>query len=103
MSRWTLVCALLTAGALSDIAAGGSLTPEELRGRRVYMRGIGAAGNEITAVLEGSGAELSGASIICRGCHGADGHGRPEAGVTPSDIRWQVLIRPYATAWRAHP
>ena len=67
------------------------------------MRGIGAAGSEITAVLEGSGAELSGASIACRGCHGADGRGKPEGGVTPSNIRWEVLIRPYATAGRAHP
>src|SRR5215472_4581999 len=102
MSHWTLACILMAASAGSNTPACASLTPEELRGRRIYMRGIGAAGTEITAVLEGGGVELSGSSITCSGCHGADGRGRPEGGVTPSNIRWEALIRPYATAGRAH-
>ena len=43
---------------------------------------------------------LPATTLACVQCHGADGRGRPEGGVTPSDITWANLIRPYGVA---HP
>jgi ABC-type branched-subunit amino acid transport system substrate-binding protein/mono/diheme cytochrome c family protein len=42
----------------------------------------------------------------CAGCHGQDGRGKPEGGVTPSNIRWEELTRPYDVthpSGRKHP
>src|SRR5262245_45069605 len=50
--------------------------------------------------------EVPAASVPCAGCHGRDGRGRPEGGVSPSDLRWESLTRPYAVSepgGRTHP
>ena len=39
------------------------------------------------------------ASLLpCVNCHGGDGRGKVEAGVTPPDIRWDTLTKPYPIA-----
>src|SRR6266403_1968586 len=36
------------------------------------------------------------ASVMpCAGCHGRDGRGKPEGGVTPPNITWDNLTKPY--------
>jgi ABC-type branched-subunit amino acid transport system substrate-binding protein len=52
------------------------------------------------------GSEVSAAMLPCAGCHGRDGRGRPEGGVAPSDLTWDVLSRPYGVSrreGRSHP
>jgi ABC-type branched-subunit amino acid transport system substrate-binding protein len=52
------------------------------------------------------GSEVSAAMLPCAGCHGRDGRGRPEGGVAPSDLTWDVLSRPYGVTrreGRSHP
>src|SRR5207245_4368783 len=47
------------------------------------------------------------ASVLpCASCHGHDGEGRPEGGVTPSAITWERLTKPYGReqeGGRSHP
>lgn len=66
------------------------------RGRQLYVESTSPAGAEVVAVL-GEGVEVAGAAVPCAGCHGRDGRGRPEGGVTPTDITWSRLSRPYGT------
>jgi len=64
-------------------------------GRRIFLDGRNATGEPVSALVGMQGTALSGASIACGNCHGADGRGRPEGGVVPPDITWQELTKPY--------
>jgi len=61
------------------------------------VTGLRADGSALLAQLAqlGSGDLVSAAELPCLGCHGSDGRGRAEGGVTPSDIRLSSLTRPY--------
>lgn len=90
-----IAAAFLIAAAAS---AGDLLTPAEKRGREIYLHGT-AGERPITAFFGADGAGEIDASIVpCASCHGADGRGVPEGTVAPSDIRWEVLGRPFASA-----
>jgi ABC-type branched-subunit amino acid transport system substrate-binding protein len=83
-----------------------ALTPEEKRGKQIYLRGTTAAGREITAYLGEASLEVPGSAMTCAGCHGAEGQGKPEGGVTPSNITWGALTKPYGVvhaSGRKHP
>jgi len=78
------VCALaLFALTLSSVgaqeqkatAAGGArgLTPQERRGRAIYLRGESPSGKEIQAVV--GEVDVPGSALTCAGCHGARGEG----------------------------
>ena len=87
------------------LLGAGGLTPQEERGRHIYVDTKSPSGGEITAVL-GEGVEVEGAAVNCASCHGRDGKGRPEGGVTPTDITWATLTRPYGVTHpggRRHP
>ncbi|HYG11868.1 MAG TPA: ABC transporter substrate-binding protein, partial [Pyrinomonadaceae bacterium] len=50
--------------------------------------------------------EVPGSAMTCAGCHGADGLGKPEGGVTPSNLTWAALTKPYGVthpSGRKHP
>jgi len=92
---------------LSPLLAGaGALTPEEQRGRQIFVAGTSPSGGEVTAVMGSEGIEVPASTVPCAGCHGRDGRGRPEGGVTPSDLTWSVLTQPgeaTAPSGRHHP
>lgn len=93
------------AGAPGEGAASGPASAPEELGRRIYEEGVGEDGREIVAALAG-GAEVSASVLPCAGCHGADGRGRPEGGVSPSDLTWEALTKPYGVTHgtgREHP
>src|SRR5947208_15035593 len=73
------------------LAGAGPLTPEEQRGRQIFVDGTSPSGGEIIAVMGDPGIEVPASSVPCAGCHGRDGRGRPEGGVAPSDLTWSVL------------
>jgi len=75
-------------------AAGGPLAPAERRGRQLYLRGIGAEGRELTALLGDGATEVSAGIVPCVQCHGWDGRGETEPGAPPSDITWAALTAP---------
>jgi ABC-type branched-subunit amino acid transport system substrate-binding protein len=101
--RLLLAFALLAPALLHGAA---ELTPQEQRGRQIYLEGTSPSGGEIVAVMGESQIEVPAASVPCSSCHGRDGRGRPEGGVSPSDLRWASLTRPYGVthpSGRAHP
>ncbi len=95
----------------SVAAAAGNpppLSPEEARGKRLFLAGESGSGGEISAVMGAGGPETAvpGATLPCGSCHGRDGRGRPEGGIAPSNITWDSLTKPYgsgALLGRTHP
>ncbi|MCI0487541.1 MAG: ABC transporter substrate-binding protein [Blastocatellia bacterium] len=82
------------------------LTPQERRGKQIYLKGKGSSSQEIVALLGKDNTEVPGSVLTCAGCHGRDGRGKPEGGITPSDITWPSLTKPYGvahTGGRKHP
>src|SRR5215213_6975657 len=104
-----VVCALaLVALFLSHASAqeqkapapGGArvLTPQERRGRAIYLRGESASGQEIQAVV--GEVDVPASTMTCAGCHGARGEGKTEGGVTAGNLTWANLVKPYG---HTHP
>ncbi len=90
------------------LATAGHAEEADLQdlGRRLYRDGIGTDGESIVAVIGSPGVEVPGTAVACVRCHGEDGRGRPEGGVSPSDLTWQALTRPYDVthpSGRRHP
>lgn len=82
------------------------LNPQEKRGRQIYFEGTSPGGGAIKAYIGHSRVELPGSAATCASCHGPDGLGRPEAGVIPSDITWDHLMKRYGHTHlngRKHP
>ena len=104
-----LVCALaLVAVMLSSVgaqeqktpAASGAraLTPQERRGRAIYLRGESPSGKEIQAVV--GEVDVPASTMTCAGCHGTRGEGKTEGGVTAGNLTWANLTKPYG---HTHP
>ena len=84
----------------------GMLTPQEQRGKQIYVQGTSASGQAILAYLGDESLEVDGSAMACANCHGLDGQGKPEGGVTPSNITWEALTKPYGVTHpngRKHP
>lgn len=97
---------LTTAAFLLAAPAAGELTPQERRGKEIYLRGTSLSGQEITALMGDDAIEVPAAALPCASCHGPDGRGRPEGGVTPTNLTWEALTRPYGVrheSGREHP
>ncbi|HWM91608.1 MAG TPA: ABC transporter substrate-binding protein [Thermoanaerobaculia bacterium] len=77
--------------------------PQEERGRGIYLEGASPSGSEITAVIGDGGVEVPASALPCAGCHGRDGRGQAEGGVTPSNLTWESLTREGIRPGRRHP
>ena len=102
----SLLIAILAGADYSVSSASDPLTPQEQRGKQIYLKGKGSSEQEIVALLGKDNTEVPGSVLACAGCHGRDGHGKPEGGITPSDISWPSLTKPYGVAHeggRKHP
>ncbi len=92
---------------LFDSAVGAQpLTPAETRGKHLYLQGESLSGTLVTALVGDDDTEVNGRSLPCANCHGKDGLGRAEGGLTPSNITWTNLTKPYGHAHsygRTHP
>ncbi len=103
--RVALATALLLA-ALARPAPGLELEARERDGKRVFLAGESPSGGEIEARIGREGSVLPGSAAPCGSCHGADGLGRPEGGVVPTEVTWTALTKPYGHAHpggRSHP
>jgi ABC-type branched-subunit amino acid transport system substrate-binding protein/mono/diheme cytochrome c family protein len=81
----------------SPMTAAPLLTTElerVARGRRIYQTGESPSGGKISALV-GDGAEVPAKLLACSNCHGRDGRGGSEGALTPSDVRWTSLTKPY--------
>src|SRR5215213_7306542 len=107
--KFYAVCALaLVALTLSSVGAqeqkapgverARALTPQERRGRAIYLRGESASGREIKALV--GEVDVPASTMTCAGCHGARGEGKTEGGVTAGNLTWANLVKPYG---HTHP
>src|SRR5689334_12381328 len=71
------------------------LTPQESRGKEIYLLGTAKSGKDILAYIGESSLEVPGSSMACANCHGMTGQGKPEGGIDPSNITWEALTKPY--------
>ena len=105
----TALCVLLaTASALaqqtpapdqqSATSRERGLSPQERRGKALYLRGESASGKEITAML--GDIDVPASTLNCAGCHGVRGEGKTEGGVTAGNLTWTNLIKSYG---HTHP
>jgi ABC-type branched-subunit amino acid transport system substrate-binding protein len=83
----------------SGIKAQGSseLSPQEKRGKQIYLKGE-SEGGEIKAILGSGDLELSAAAFPCANCHGLRGEGSSEGGLQPPQITWSALTSPHRSA-----
>ena len=82
------------------------LTPQERRGKQIYVQGTSSSGREILAYLGDASLEVPGSAMACANCHALNGEGKPEGGVIPSNLTWEVLTKPYGVTdpgGRRHP
>jgi hypothetical protein len=79
--------------ATSSFGGQVASTPGE-RGRQIYLHGKSASKTAIMATV-GEDASVNASVLPCGSCHGADGRGRPESGIMPSNLTWDVLTKPY--------
>jgi ABC-type branched-subunit amino acid transport system substrate-binding protein len=87
-----------------SLAAAPKLTEQQARGKQIYLHGESRGGKPITALMGGEGVEVPATIVPCASCHGADARGRDEAGVRPSNLRWDVLTsRHDVPGARNHP
>lgn len=101
VAAWIVAGLLLTAGSSEP-----EQQPKQGLGRSIYYDGGVTAGREITALLGEAGTEIPAAALPCVGCHGESGRGGQEGGISPSDITWAALTKPYAVkrpGGRQHP
>lgn len=90
----TVITIYLLELVFAGILSAGPLTPQEKRGKQIYLRGTSPSGQQIMAAF-GTAVEVPAITLPCANCHGFDGEGRPEGGAIPSNITWQVLTKPY--------
>src|SRR5580765_7972408 len=95
--RWgQTIPALVTAFVfcLLPMDAEAQLTPAQTAGKQIYNEGTSPSGRPIEAVLGEGSTRVPGKLMLCASCHGFDGKGRPEGGVTPSIVTWDALFAP---------
>jgi len=94
--------ALLTFAAscvmATTVIAEGGLSPQERRGKAIYLRGASPSGKEITAMV--GDLDVPASTMTCAGCHGLRGEGKTEGGVTAGNLTWSNLVKPYG---HTHP
>lgn len=88
------VCLVTTAIALAQ----QDLSPQEKRGKQIFLTGTSASGKPIVARLGEASVEVPASALPCASCHGYDGRGNAEGGVEPSNITWEALTKPYTVA-----
>jgi ABC-type branched-subunit amino acid transport system substrate-binding protein len=94
-----VLCAFITFYAYRSLAQSSptssfnALTLQEQRGKAIYRRGVNSSGREIVALM--GEIEVPAPRLTCAGCHGAQGEGKTEGGVTAGQLTWAHLTKPY--------
>jgi ABC-type branched-subunit amino acid transport system substrate-binding protein len=64
------------------------------RGRQIYLTGVPVNGAPLSASVGDPAMDVPASILKCSNCHGSDGRGKAEGGVTPANIRWEELTKP---------
>ena len=95
----TIACGLtVTTTTSAQQTPSKGLSPQERRGKAIYLRGESVSGKEITAML--AEIDVPASTMNCAGCHGLRGEGKTEGGVTAGNLTWSNLLKPYG---HTHP
>ncbi|HEX3094286.1 MAG TPA: ABC transporter substrate-binding protein, partial [Candidatus Angelobacter sp.] len=86
LSPWICV-----AGMFSPLLLPAQTQSVVKAGQLIYSKGESPAGSALSAVLGDT--VVPAALMPCASCHGADGKGRTEGGIVPSDVTWNTLTR----------
>jgi ABC-type branched-subunit amino acid transport system substrate-binding protein len=73
-------------------ARGAQLTPQERRGKSLYLRGESPTGHEFVALI--GEIDVPASTMTCAGCHGVKGEGKTEGGVAAGNLQWLNLAKP---------
>jgi ABC-type branched-subunit amino acid transport system substrate-binding protein len=101
-----LIPLFLSTGVCAGPTIQEQLSPPEKRGKQIYVQGTSASGKELLAYLGDASLEVPASTMSCANCHGLDGQGKPEGGITPSNLTWEALTKPYGVTHpggRKHP
>jgi ABC-type branched-subunit amino acid transport system substrate-binding protein len=79
-------------------ARDAPLTPQERRGKALFLRGESPSGHELVATI--GEIDVPASTVSCGGCHGVKGEGKTEGGVTAGNLQWSNLTKPYG---HTHP
>ncbi len=99
---WGLTCLAFASEAFGQ----DSLALRQSRGRQIYTQGVSRSGKEILAYIGDGSLEVPGSTMACASCHGLDGRGKAEGGISPSNLTWDYLTKPYGLKHadgRRHP
>ncbi|HEV2801263.1 MAG TPA: ABC transporter substrate-binding protein [Pyrinomonadaceae bacterium] len=94
---WTIHDARAGATAQGENARR-ELSPQEKRGKQIYLKGESADGTEIKSLIGGDKLELPASAFPCANCHGLRGEGTREGGIEPPPVNWDALVRPHTSA-----
>lgn len=81
----------------AEPGAKDELTAQERAGKRIYQRGHTDTQTPIYAWLGDPPIRVPARTLPCMNCHGFEGSGRPEGGVSPSNITWSSLTKSYGS------
>ena len=98
----SLAVAYLVMGQLTAAQGQSGLSPQEMRGKQIFLKGEGGEGGEIIALLGSDDTELPATSFTCANCHGLKGEGKEEGGLKPPSIKWETLARAHTSALTRH-
>ena len=100
------ICVVIFGSALLTAIAQQPLTPQEIRGKQIYLLGTSPSGKDIFAYVGDASLEVPGNMMACANCHGMAGQGKVEGGINPSNLTWETLTKPYGVTHvngRKHP
>ena len=101
----TITCVFL-GGVGDQTTAQNSLPSPASRGKQIYIQGTSPSGKNVLAYVGDSSIEVPASAMTCSNCHGFDGQGKPESGITPTNLTWEALTKPYGVTHadrRTHP
>jgi ABC-type branched-subunit amino acid transport system substrate-binding protein len=94
-----VTAACLIGGArVGDAQGRRGLSPQEQRGRQIYLKGETSGGEEIKVRLGSDNLEVPAAAFACVNCHGLQANGTSEGGLQPPPITWATLTAPHTSA-----
>jgi ABC-type branched-subunit amino acid transport system substrate-binding protein len=87
-----IVLMTLLSGIIGVADADGSLTATELLGRQIYREGTDNSQHEITVTLGLTEDSVPATTFACANCHGLEGEGKQEGGLTVPALTSQQLF-----------
>jgi len=95
-----VICAAFgeRAGGAQEGSVKRELSPQEKRGKQIYLKGESPDGAEIKTLLGADRLEVPANAFACANCHGLRGQGASEGGLQPPPINWETLIAPHTSA-----